>query len=675
MKRFTLLLFAVWAMCCTSMAQTFTDSNLPIVLVDTDNDQTIPDEPKVWADMKIIYRGEGERNYLNDQNTDDYLDFDSRIKIEVRGSSSQSLAKKQYGFTTYTTDGSDKDNVSLLDMPKENDWILSGIAYDSSLIRDYLCYELSRQLGNYAPRTRYCELILNGSYNGLYILMEKIKADDNRVDIDQIEESAATQPDLSGGYITQADRADDDPLAWSMSTNTGQNVDYVHVVPKPEDATNTQTSYIESVFIQLASTSRNQNSDKADGYPSLIDIPSFIDFMLINELSSNSDAYQYSTYFHKDKMGKLRAGPIWDLNLTFDNDLRFWGLDRSKPDIWQFDNGDNVGSKFWLDLYEDDTYRCYLSKRWNELTTPDQPLNETRLNTRIDEIVAEISEATIREEARWGTIVDHDQHITQIKDFLSERITWMTTELGDYSACAAVSTPPLVITKIHYNPEDQDPVESKELEFIEILNNGSTTVDLTGVYFGGTGLVYQFAESTLAAGATTTLASNASIYEQKYGLAADDQYYRSLSNGGQRIQLLDAYGNTIDEVTYSDEGDWPDADGSGYYLELSDPNSDNNVASNWIRTKDVDFVPLSTGEKKSSDKVLLYPNPSTGSIHVQAQEDISELHITNLNGQVVFMMQPHSPSATLTLTALQPGVYFVHVRTATNQSVTKMLRN
>ena len=58
--------------------------------------------------------------------------------------------------------------------------------------------------------------------------------------------------------------------------------------------------------------------------------------MLLNELASNPDAYQFSSFFHKDRRGKLRAGPIWDFNLTYGNDLFSWGFDRSKHDLWQF---------------------------------------------------------------------------------------------------------------------------------------------------------------------------------------------------------------------------------------------------------------------------------------------------------------------------------------------------
>ncbi|MBK9224363.1 MAG: CotH kinase family protein [Flavobacterium sp.] len=103
--------------------------------------------------MKIIKRPDGSRNFYNDRNTDEFLNYDGRISIEIRGSSSQGLPKKPYGLTTLEADNVTNNNVSLLGMPKENDWILNSLAFDPSLMRDYLSYNLSRQMGNYAPRT------------------------------------------------------------------------------------------------------------------------------------------------------------------------------------------------------------------------------------------------------------------------------------------------------------------------------------------------------------------------------------------------------------------------------------------------------------------------------------------------------------------------------------------
>jgi hypothetical protein len=157
------------------------------------------DNPRVLASMKIIYRGPGERTYLTDQDSREYLNYNGRIDIEIRGSSSQVTNKKQYGFSTLMTDNVSNNNVSLLGMPKEHDWIFNGMVFDPALMRDFLCYNLSRQIGEYASRTAYCELMINGGYMGLYLLQEKIKADDNRVNIVKIDVNDNSIPQISGG--------------------------------------------------------------------------------------------------------------------------------------------------------------------------------------------------------------------------------------------------------------------------------------------------------------------------------------------------------------------------------------------------------------------------------------------------------------------------------------------
>src|SRR6185436_6369624 len=180
--------------------------------------------------------------------------------------------------------------------------------------------------------------------------------------------------DVTGGYLIKADKVtNEDPSAWKMSAYNGRDVDFIFESPKPFVIKYQQANYIKSQFVSLETSVSNTSA--VNGFPSIIDIPSFVDFMLLNELAANVDAYQFSTFFHKDKRGKLRAGPLWDLNLTYGNDLFQFGFDRSKSNTWQFDNGDNIGPRFWRDLFNNSTFKCYLSKRWNSLTQVGQPLN------------------------------------------------------------------------------------------------------------------------------------------------------------------------------------------------------------------------------------------------------------------------------------------------------------
>ena len=221
-----------------------------------------------------------------------------------------------------------------------------------------------------------------------------------------------------------------DPAAWYSNGAV-----YIHEKPNSDDITHKQSSYIEAVFRSLDNNATNSNI--TSGYPSIIDIPSFVDYMLMAEIASNVDAYALSTYYHKDRGGKLRAGPVWDYNLTYGNDLfDFFGTtyDRSHTDVWQF-NYSNTGSYFWGDLFNNSTFKCYLAKRFDELTKEGQPLNFNHISNLIDSTITLISEAVMRENEKWDTIDDFSGEIANMKVWIQERIAWMRNNLGAFSNC------------------------------------------------------------------------------------------------------------------------------------------------------------------------------------------------------------------------------------------------
>lgn len=625
--------------------------------------------------MKIIDRGPGQRNYVTDQNNPVYLNYDGRIDIEIRGSSSQFTPKKQYAFTTRKADNVSNNNVSLLGMPGENDWILNGMVFDPALIRDYLSYNLSRQIGEYATRTVYCEVMINGVYKGLYVLQEKIKADDDRVNIMKISPTDNYFPNVSGGYITKADKTTGgDPIAWTMNSWNDSPVGYIHEMPKPENVSVQQNDYIHNQFQVLEAKAYNGDISVASGFPSVIDIPSFIDFIIISELGSNADAYMFSTFFHKDRNGKLRAGPIWDNDLTYGNDLFFWGFDRSKTNIWQFSNGDNEGSRFWRDLFNNTMFKCYLSKRWNELIRPGQPLNLSSIEAFIDQTVATISEAVVRENALWGTVGNHQHQITDIKSFLSSRIAWITANLGSYSNCSNVFVPPLVITKIMYHPATSvEFPDGDDLEFIEIWNTGDQAINLTGIYFSGTGLVFQFpVNSTLSPHLSLILASNASVFQAKYGFVPFGQFTRHLSNKSQNLMMADGFGNIIDNVFYYDTIPWPDADGNGNYLKLTDPDLDNNIAANWISSNEI-FV--SDNNIPASIDLQLYPNPVSDILRIQARSEIGLLSVSDIQGRLLVSVHVNHKSYELDMSRFIRGTYIIRIITADKTYTRKIVKD
>ena len=656
----------------------FQSSNLPIVVLETVNSQSIPSEPKIAANMIIVDKSVDLRNDISDVTNLDYLDFKGAIKIEVRGASSSLLPKKQYALTTYDSLGQ-KEDVSILGMPKENDWILNGIAYDSSLIRDYLSYQLSNQIGQYASRGKYCEVMLNGNYEGIYLFQEKLKADDNRINIKKIQPEDLSLPNLTGGYITKTDKTEGaDLAAWNMANYGGWESSFVHEYPKSTEIKPSQHQYIKGEFERLANTSGNKNSSLEDGYPSVIDVPSFIDFMILNEFAANVDGYQFSTFFHKDRNGKLRAGPIWDFNLTYGNDLFMWGYDRSFTYGWQFDDGGNMGAKFWKDLFDDPVYRCYLNKRWQELTDPGMPLNTLKVMDFINETVLHISEAADRQEALWGTTGIFDQQVSELKTFISDRNTWLSNQLTSTPSCSSIVQPELVITKINYHPLAEENEVSSDYEFIEITNFGDASVDLTGLYLGELGLTYQFPKGVVIRGNSSLyLASEAQSFEERYGFTPFDEFSRSLSNQGEKILLLDGYGNIIDEVSYSDEAPWPtEADGGGAYLAVKDFSLDNNDGANWEGQLSLPvYDNILGGLNIIQPLVSVFPNPAQEVLHITANGRIKSVNIWNIEGKRVGQYRFNRENVELILNSYRVGSYYLEIYTEKGRFLRRLIKN
>lgn len=669
MKKIAVLVFMV--MCSWwAHGQILTDSNLPIVVIETDNGVTIPDDPRVYGNMKIIWHQDGSRNYMTDINNPEFLNYDGRISIEIRGSTSQMLPKKPYGLTTLQEDDETNNNVSLLGMPKENDWVLNALAFDQTGMRDVLSYELSEKLGQYVSRRVYCEVVINNDYKGLYVFMEKIKVDDNRVNVEKMDETCNSYPEVTGGYITKADKVNgDDPVAWTMQGYggnwwTGTNVDFIHHYPKPENITTAQHNYIKDVFMSLADQAGSHNVSIEDGIPSIIDISTFVDFMIIGEFASNVDVYTNSTFFHKDRKGKLRAGPVWDYNLTYGLDM--FG-NRSLYYVWQFDNQDNNGPKFWKDLFDTEEFRCYLAKRWFEVSAEGSIMDYNVLSARMDEIDAWITEAVGRDNQRWSKMTQHASEIQAMKTWIRQRIDWLNSNIGSYSGCADVDLPPLVISQIHYHPMDLDSLNGNKLEFIQITNNGDEEVDLTGVYLRELGITYSFPQgSSLAAHDQLVLCSDSLAFIEHYNRFPFGQYERKLSNKSENIVIADAWGNVIDEVYYQDDYPWPwEADGQGAFLQLIDLDMDNSLPESWVAQFGFEDVT----EHHASEGFSVYPNPTEGMITIVG--GCGEYRITNVMGQILRTGLITSDLQQIDISRLPAGMYFVTIGKTTKKLVVK----
>lgn len=423
-------------------------SNLPIVVIET-NGLPIVDEPRITAHMGVVFEEGKELNRISDG----FNHYDGLISIEVRGSSSQSFPKKQYRFETLDDNGEDK-SVELLGMPKEDDWILYAPYSDKSLIRNILSYKLARDMGHYAPRTKLCEMILNGRYMGVFVMMEKIKRDKNRVNIDKLEPNEISGDDLTGGYIIRTDRSKGDK-SWISPIrpvpNGSQETEYVYEYPKSDNITPGQEAYIREYITDFEMALASQNfMDPNIGYLPFIDLPSFVDFFILNEFTRNVDAYRLSTFMHKDKNGKLKMGPIWDFNLAFGNADYCEG---GSAQGWQYRRfnevclGDRWVNPFWWHQLMRDTTFCFaMADRWDELNNA--TLSTWRLNEMIDSLAAELEFAQERNFQRWPVLGNYiwpnnfvgstyAEEIAYLKDWIRQRVVWLNGNVPN-----ACSSPP-----------------------------------------------------------------------------------------------------------------------------------------------------------------------------------------------------------------------------------------
>ncbi len=439
-----------------------TSSNLPLVLINTYG-REIPDEPRIIAHMKIIHYDPEERNHPDDPPND----YDGRISIEIHGESSTMFPKKCYRLETQDSLG-ENNNVKLLGMPKENDWILYAPYSDKSLIRNALAYRMGNVTGRYAPRTRFCELLLNDQYMGVYLLTEKIKRDKHRVNISKLKPEDTSWPGITGGYIWRVDKIDPDEYAWTSYPDPMLpdeiNIIFQYYYPKYDRLTESQRQYAKDFIASFESALNGSDfTSPTEGYAKYADVESFIDFLIINEISKNVDAYTYSTYMYKDEDtdgGKLNMGPLWDFNLAYGN-VNYNENSQYAPG-WTYQ--EHYRMYWYRRLMQDPQFVNHLKCRWDTLRRG--PLSDQRIGYIIDSLVSVVGEAQQRNFARWPVLGEYvwpnqfignsyGEEVDFLKNWISARLQWMDDNMpGDCEAWipSGRQTPSLSFIDVYPNP-------------------------------------------------------------------------------------------------------------------------------------------------------------------------------------------------------------------------------
>ena len=447
----TILLLFVSFLCWDLNAQILTSSTLPIVVINTGsptfNDNTIPDDPKISASFGIIDNGQGMLNYL----TDPLNHYDGLCGIETRGNSTQGYSKRTYSVELWNALGQDT-SASLLGMGGEEDWILHSMVIDKSQLRIPFTFDLARSAGHYASNYRFVEVVIDGDYRGTYILCEKIKRDDDRVDIARLDFDDLAGDSLTGGYILRIDWLDGGTgFASEYNSMGGTPMFYQHHYPKGIYIQPAQTAYIKSYMDNFEEAVFDPTFTNGSGirYNEYIDMTSFADFLIINEVSKNSDGYKLSSYLHKDKDskgGKLKAGPIWDFDQTYgmstvcsSHEVAGWQYTQTGGGCEDFESM----PMWWEALMSDDLFKNHLKCRWTELRNG--ALHLDTINLWIDSHVSDLTAPINRNFTKWDDFIgepiwseptpipqSYSEEIQYLKDWIASRIAWLDTNIpGD----------------------------------------------------------------------------------------------------------------------------------------------------------------------------------------------------------------------------------------------------
>jgi hypothetical protein len=434
-------------LCFTAAAQTFTSSDLPILIINT-NGQSIPDEPKIMADMGIVYNGAGVRNTI----TDPANHYNGKIGIEVRGQSSQMFPMKSYSVDLWDINANGI-NRSLFGLPSESDWVLYAPYGEKTLMHNFLAYSLSRQMGHWAANCRYVEVVINGDYKGIYVFMEKIKRGSSRVNISKINTTDISGDALTGGYIFSIDKeANGWFSSYKPNAATNASIQFSYVYPKETAIVAEQKAYLKSYVDSFENVLNSKlYQDKQIGWRKFADENSFIDYFILNEVSRNVDGYRLSTYLYKDKSsngGKIVAGPAWDYDLGFRNanyckgsDTTGWAFQFNTvcpDDFWQI-------PFWWSKLMTDTAFTGNLRCRWQQLRQT--TLSNAMLDGLIDSVVGLTAEARQRHFQRWPVLgqyvwpnpqpipATYLGEIAVFKEWLHARLVWIDHNMPNVGAC------------------------------------------------------------------------------------------------------------------------------------------------------------------------------------------------------------------------------------------------
>jgi len=414
--------------------------------------------PKGIAEIHItMLDGKTINDIKNEKNNDDYVGklnakirivnsaaseylsrelFEGNILIDGRGNTTWGVPKKPYNIDLVTVNGSEVSSP-LLGMPSADEWSLLAFWHDRSLMRIPLAMYLGQRMNGiyWTPRMRYVELWIDGDYRGLYCLSEKIERHDNRISVKKLTDSAEDQvePRISGGYILEASTSGKlNEREKEVQFQSSRDINFTFKYPKPKNITIEQRQWIKNYIDEFETVLWNESlsKDPVNGFRKYINIPSFIDWTILHELSKGCDnLFHASIFLHKDRDGKLNMSAPWDFDLSFGNSSIYT------------EDGNWVRDHRWFNrLYRDENYAKQFNSRYEEL----MPLFE-KIPAILQENYKQLEEKGVieREIKKWPQILreyssndglvtakGYKAHVQYLSEWILSRNNWSYISLG-----------------------------------------------------------------------------------------------------------------------------------------------------------------------------------------------------------------------------------------------------
>ncbi len=425
-------------------------THLPLISIETGG-KTIPGlvtgEDDMFGESEYTETDDGESMVtvhmdVFDSATDynhptDVPTISTATQIRVRGHSSREFDKPPYLLKLIRDDGVER-NEALLGMSAHNEWVLHGPFLDKSLIRNYLFYNLSGEMMDYAPNCRFCELIQDGDYKGVYLLVESITAGEN----DRLPIIMKKKNSVLSGYLLRIDRPTEVDLATLRDVDVYtertyvQHMDVAIRYPGKARLSPELKERIEKDFSAFEKAMYSYDYDSGDhSFKTFIDVDSFVDYYIINAVSSNMDAGRFSTYLYKTIGGKYKLC-VWDFNNCCNNFVD----DATEADF------DGIRSAVYFNmLFRNRPFVEKVIARYRELRTTF--LSEAYLREYIDDTLAFLGEAIDRNNARWSTVFAADllndpentgrnphsqkEAVKMLEDNLFSRLDWMDENIDN----------------------------------------------------------------------------------------------------------------------------------------------------------------------------------------------------------------------------------------------------